>query len=271
MPTDLVKALRIKPGAKPNLAKFDPEEAHGLHKGVEAAAELAADLEALEALQFRLYAENRRSLLIVLQGIDTAGKDGAVRHVFTAFNPQGTTVTSFKAPTAEEKAHDYLWRVHKACPAAGHVGIFNRSHYEDVLVVRVHGWAPKDVIQRRYEEINRFEQHLSDNGTRIINFFLYISKDEQKERFQARLEDPKKNWKFSTGDLEERKHWDQYLAAYEDALGKCSTKAAPWYLIPANKKWFRDLAIARITRATLEDMDPQFPPAPPGLDKIVVR
>lgn len=271
MPPNLEKELRVKPGAKVNLAKFDTENSHGWSKGMEAEFRLAENLKAMEDLQFRLYAESKRSLLIVLQGIDTAGKDGAIRHVFSAFNPMGCQVTAFKAPSTEERAHDYLWRIHKACPPRGQVGVFNRSHYEDVLIVRVHQWVNPEVIERRYGEINRFEQHLADNGTRILKFFLFIDKDEQKKRFQARLQDPTKNWKFSPADLEERKYWDDYLGAFQDTLRHCSTKVAPWYLIPSNKKWFRDLAISEITRAALEDMDPAFPEPVADLSKIVIR
>jgi PPK2 family polyphosphate:nucleotide phosphotransferase len=270
MPIDLEKALRVKPGQKVDLRRTDAGRTHGWKKGMEAEFRTAENLRALETLQYRLFAEGERSLLIVLQGIDTAGKDGTFRHVFTAFNPMGCQVTAFKAPSAEEKAHDYLWRVHNACPARGQVVVFNRSHYEDVLIVRVRGWTSEKVIRRRYEEINRFERHLHDNGTRVIKFFLYIDKDEQKERFQARLDDPEKSWKFSAGDIAEREHWDAYLEAFSLALGECSTRIAPWYLIPANKKWFRDLAVAEIVRATLEDMDPHPPPPPPGLDQVVI-
>ena len=195
----------------------------------------------------------------VLQGIDASGKDGAIRKVMTAFNPQGCTVSSFKVPTAEEAAHDFLWRIHKRTPGEGEIGIFNRSHYEEVLVVRVHEFIPADQIPGRYELIREFEELLVANGTTIIKFFLHISAEEQRERLQERYDNPAKNWKFSMADLEERKLWDKYTEAYEDALSKTSTKDAPWYVIPANKKWFRDLAVASIVADTLEELDPQYP------------
>ena len=221
-------------------------------------------------LQQRLYAEGKRALLIILQGMDTSGKDGTVRHVLSGVNPQGCRVTSFKAPTAEELAHDFLWRIHRAVPAKGEIGVFNRSQYEEVLIVRVHELAPADVWSTRYEQINGFEQTLTAAGVTILKFFLHISKAEQRDRLQARLEDKTKNWKFNPGDLAERKLWPDYQHAYEDALCRCSTKAAPWFIIPANKKWFRNLAVSSIIRETLEEMHPRFPKPLPGLDKIKV-
>ena len=208
-------------------------------------------------------------MLVVLQGIDAAGKDGTIKKVMTAFNPQGSPVTSFKVPSVEELAHDYLWRVHKAMPRKGEIGIFNRSHYEEVLVVRVHGLVPRKVWAERYDQINAFERHLAANGTTIVKFFLAIDKDEQRERFQARYDDPAKRWKFAMGDLEERKRWDAYQAAFDDALSKTSTDAAPWYVIPANRKWFRNLAVASILADTIADLKPRYPPVaedvPPDL------
>jgi len=195
----------------------------------------------------------------VLQGIDAGGKDGTIRHVMSGLNPQGVTVTSFKVPEGEEKRHDYLWRVHRAVPEWGDIGIFNRSHYEDVLVVRVHELVPKSVWSKRYDQINDFERMLSENGVRILKFFLLIGKDEQAKRFAARLDDPTKNWKFSAGDTKERKFWDDYMQAYEDAINKCSTPAAPWYVIPANHKWFRNLAVAQILRDEMRAMKLQYP------------
>jgi PPK2 family polyphosphate:nucleotide phosphotransferase len=195
----------------------------------------------------------------VLQGIDASGKDGAIRHVMTAFNPQGCYVASFKVPTAEEAAHDFLWRVHKRVPGKGEIGIFNRSHYEEVLIVRVHELVPEQVWSGRYELIRDFEKALTETGTRIVKFFLHIDRDEQRERLQERLEDPRKRWKFSLGDLEERKYWDDYMAAYEDALSKTSTADAPWYVIPANRNWFRDLAISSILADTLGELKPAYP------------
>ena len=206
-----------------------------------------------------LYAESRRSLLVVLQGIDAGGKDGTIQHVMSGLNPQGVRVTSFKVPEGAEKRHDYLWRIHNAVPEFGQIGIFNRSHYEDVLVVRVHNLVPKAVWKKRYAQINDFERMLADNGTRIVKFLLYIDKEEQAQRFRERLDDKAKNWKFSMADLKEREHWDEYIAAYQDMLRKCSTKDAPWYVIPANKKWFRNLAVSQILREELEAMSLKYP------------
>jgi PPK2 family polyphosphate:nucleotide phosphotransferase len=253
--------LRVDPGKRLDLSRLDPEATHGHEK---AAAKAATDglLDELTALQDRLWAEATRAVLVVLQGIDAAGKDGTIRKVMTAFNPQGCPVTSFKQPSLEELAHDYLWRVHRRVPAKGEIGVFNRSHYEDVLIVRVHGLVPPDVWGARYDQIVAFEDHLAATGTTLVKFFLYIDRDEQRERFQARYDDPTKRWKFSLGDLDERKHWDEYIEAYEDALSKTSTDASPWYVIPANKKWFRDLAVASILRDTLADLRPAYPPEP---------
>lgn len=220
-------------------------------------------------LQHRLYSEGKQGLLVVFQAMDAGGKDGTIRRIFEGVNPQGAQVTSFKVPSKEELAHDYLWRIHKAVPRKGMIRVFNRSHYEDVLVVRVENIVPEPIWRRRYDEINSFEKHLSDNGTRILKFYLHISKDEQRERFQERLDDPTKNWKFSRDDLEKRKLWVEYQAAYEDALNRCTTEWAPWYAIPADQKWYRNLAIARVLHATLVDMDPRFP-ASEDLDSVVI-
>jgi len=264
---DLRTSLLVEPGRKVRLESFDTSATHGYEKpdGLEATSE---QLVRLGSLQDRLWAEAKRSVLVVLQGIDAAGKDGTINKVMEAFNPQGCPVTSFKVPSAEELAHDYLWRVHKAVPRKGEIGIFNRSHYEDVLVVRVHDLVPKAVWSKRYDEINAFERHLADNGTTIVKFFLSISKDEQRARFQARYDDPTKRWKFSMGDLEERKHWDDYQKAFDDVLSKTSTAWAPWYVIPADRKWFRDVAVSTILADILEGLDPAYPaPAdlPPDL------
>jgi len=226
--------------------------------------------ERLDELQRRLHAEGARALLVVLQGRDASGKDGTMRKVFGPLDQLGVVATSFKAPTGEELRHDFLWRIHRAVPGRGAIGVFNRSHYEDVLVVRVHDLVPKNVWSRRYDEIVEFEEHLTENGTTIVKFFLYIDKDEQRERFQARYDDPTKRWKFALRDLDERKRWDDYIAAYEDALSKTSTDAAPWYVIPANHKWFRDLAVASILEATLDDLDPQYPPGEDLPEKLVI-
>jgi len=267
---DLRDALRVRPGERIDLSKVDPSATHG-HTKEAANDELAAGLERLTHLQDRLWAEGRRKVLVVLQGIDAAGKDGTMRHVMGAFNPQGCPVTSFKVPSAEELARDFLWRIHRRVPGNGEIGVFNRSHYEDVLVVRVHDLVPEDVWSRRYDHINAFERHLADSGTTILKFFLYIDKDEQRERFQARLDDPEKRWKFRLGDLEERKRWDDYIAAYQDVLERCSTDDAPWYVIPSNRKWFRNLAVADILGDTLEAMDPRYPEPEENLDGVVVE
>jgi PPK2 family polyphosphate:nucleotide phosphotransferase len=266
----LRERLLVAPGDKVRLAKVDPAETFG-HAKDDAAPVVQAGLDRLTALQERIWAEGKHAVLIVLQGIDTAGKDGAIGHVMSAFNPQGCTVTGFKAPTPDELAHDYLWRVHRVTPAHGTIGIFNRSHYEDVLVVRVHELVPRAVWQRRYAEIDAFEQLLTDSGTTIIKFFLHISPEEQRSRLQARLDDPTKRWKFQKGDLAERKLWPEYQAAYEDALSRCSTKAAPWYIIPADHKWFRDLAVAEIVGQTLADLKPRYPAASPDLVGLKVE
>lgn len=213
----------------------------------------------LISLQERLYAEGRQKLLVLLQAMDAGGKDGTIRHVFKGVNPQGVRVTSFKAPSEDELAHDFLWRIHKAVPRKGMIGVFNRSHYEDVLVVRVHNIVPEQVWRPRYEIINQFEQHLAASGTTILKFFLHISKKEQKERFQARLDEPEKNWKFSIDDLQKRKEWDDYQLAFQDMLNHCTTEHAPWYLIPADQKWYRNLAIMQVIVGTLNRMNPQFP------------
>jgi len=263
--TDLVI---VKPGSKLKLSSIDPDSDGGV-KGKDAAAiQLQKNLDRLAVLQHLLYAENQRGVLIVLQGIDAGGKDGTIRNVMTGLNPQGCRVVSFKVPSDLEKRHDYLWRVHKETPQTGEMVIFNRSHYEDVLVVRVHKLVPKQVWSRRYREINDFERMLSDNGVKILKFFLYISKDEQKKRFEERIENPQKNWKFSQADIEERKYWDDYTAAFEDAINRCSTEYAPWHVIPANKKWFRNLAVSEVIVNAMECMKMQYPKPTADLSKI---
>ena len=206
----------------------------------------------------------------MLQAMDTGGKDGTIKHVFGGVNPQGCRVSSFKAPSAEETNHDFLWRYHKSVPAKGRIGIFNRSHYEDVLVVRVKNLVPEDIWSRRYDQINAFERNLSLGGIAVLKFFLHISKDEQKRRLQSRLDDPDKRWKFSSNDIKERGFWDAYQQAFEDALSNCSTEHAPWYVVPANKKWYRNLVVARTIADTLEAMDPRYPPAEEGLEKVTI-
>jgi PPK2 family polyphosphate:nucleotide phosphotransferase len=267
---DLRAALRVRPGDRVDLAKADPSATYG-HVKEDADADLAVGLGRLADLQDRLWAEGRHKVLVVLQGIDAAGKDGTIRHVMGAFNPQGCRVTSFKVPSDDELAHDYLWRIHRAVPGSGEIAIFNRSHYEDVLVVRVHDLVPRDRWKQRYDQIKAFERMLVEEGTTIVKFFLYIDRDEQRERFQARLDDPTKNWKFRLGDLDERKHWDAYIAAYDDALSRCSTDEAPWYVIPANRKWFRNLAVAEILADTLDELKPRYPKPEEDLTGVVVQ
>lgn len=258
-----------KPLSRVSLADYDPEDTGGMEK--EACKEETEKLrEKLDSLQERLYAESKQSLLIVLQATDTAGKDSTIRRVLGPVNVQGVDVVSFKAPTPVELAHDFLWRVHPHTPAKGMITVFNRSHYEDVLVPKVNGWVTKKVLDRRYDDINNFEGLLVDNGTSILKFYLYISKDEQKQRLQDRLEDPTKHWKFSSGDLPVREQWDDYIKAYEALFHKCNTEIAPWHIVPANKKWYRDYVVTKAVVDQLEKMDPQYPPPEEGLDKIVI-
>jgi PPK2 family polyphosphate:nucleotide phosphotransferase len=250
----------VKPGSTVRLDAWDPRSTEG-GPGDRAATEAAtAELYAdMDVLQERLYAEGEQSLLIVLQALDAGGKDGTIKHIFRGFNPAGSSVASFKVPSEEELAHDFLWRVHARTPGKGEVAVFNRSHYEDVLVVRVHNLVPEDVWRPRYELINDFERNLAAAGTRIVKLFLHISKEEQAERFQDRLDDPTKRWKFRKGDLKERERWGDYIAAFEEALSRTSTSDAPWYVVPADRKWFRNWAVSRILIETLQDMDPQYP------------
>ncbi len=261
--------LRVEPGTKVRLARFDPSDTHGHTKGA-SETELADGLVRLAGLQDRLWAEGKHPVLVILQGIDAAGKDGTVHHVMSAFSPQGCPVTDFKVPSSLEMGHDYLWRVHQHAPAKGEIAIFNRSHYEDVLVVRVHDLVPKATWKRRYDQINDWERMLVEEGTTVVKFFLVIDRDEQRRRFQDRFSDPTKRWKFKMGDLAERARWDDYTQAFEDALGRCSTAVAPWYLIPANKNWFRNLAVAEILGDVLEELKPAYPPIDPSVPADLV-
>ncbi len=255
-----MKQYLVKPTEKVKLSEWDPNDKGDFEGGKEEGrAEVVLLNDKLEALQELLYAEGKHKVLIVLQAMDTGGKDGTIRRVFEGVNPQGVKVASFKVPTKEELAHDYLWRVHKVTPGSGQMVIFNRSHYEDVLVVRVHNLVPPEVWKKRFEQINQFESLLAENGTTIVKFYLHIDMDEQKERLQARLDEPDKNWKFSLGDLDERKLWPEYTKAYEDVLSKTSTEYAPWYIIPANRKWYRDLVISSVIVETLESLNMKFP------------
>ena len=261
-------SFRIKAGAKVDLAKLDPDAKDGHHDKESAQMEIAELGRRMEELQFKLYAENRRSLLICLQAMDAAGKDGTIRHVIGPLNPQGTRVVGFKVPSAEEAAHDFLWRIHRQVPARGEIVIFNRSHYEDVLVARVHKLVPKEVWSGRFDLINAFEANLAAGGTRILKFFLHISPDEQLKRFQQRLDDPARHWKISLADYSERELWPKYQQAYAEALSRTSTAAAPWFVIPANHKWFRNLAVSRIIVETLEAFDLTLPAPTVDLDEI---
>ncbi len=259
MPKTFAAQFCVAPGKRVQLAKVDPRDAAAFPDREEAEKKSKEDAKAINAWQDKLFAEGRRALLIILQGTDTSGKDGTIRHVFNETGPLGVNVTSFGRPSEEELAHDYLWRVHAACPRRGTIGIFNRSHYEDVLVGRVRKLAPAKDNEARYEQINAFEKMLEENGTTILKFMLHISKKEQGERLQDRLDEPDSRWKFNPGDLEDRKLWDQYQAAYEVMLNKCSTAWAPWHVIPADRKWARNAAIAAIVRGTLETMNPKYP------------
>jgi PPK2 family polyphosphate:nucleotide phosphotransferase len=256
---DFTKKLMVEPGADIKLKKVASDEVFDYANDDEMQARTNRARKRLDDLQYLLYAERKHALLIILQGLDTSGKDGTIRHVMSGVNPQGCRVTSFKQPSAEELAHDFLWRAHLAAPEKGMIGIFNRSHYEDVLVVRVHNLVPKKVWKERYDEINLFEKLLAENEVKILKFFLHISKKEQKRRLDERIADPNKNWKLSPADFAERKYWDDYTDAYQDALSCCSTKYAPWFVIPADHKWFRNYAVSKIIVETLEDLHMEFP------------
>ncbi|HZC96382.1 MAG TPA: PPK2 family polyphosphate kinase [Bradyrhizobium sp.] len=264
-----LERYRVPTDWKGELSDIDPHDREAIpFPRPEAEAATAADIAEIDRLQEVLYAQAKYALLVVLQGPDTSGKDGTIRRVFSPLNPLGAVAASFKKPTPHELAHDFLWRVHKVVPPAGMIGIFNRSHYEDVLVPRVHGLVPADRIEARYRQINAFEQHLAENDVVILKFYLHISKKEQKSRLESRLKDPTKRWKFSADDLVERKYWGDYISAYEIALQRCSTKWAPWFVVPADRKWYRDALVARIVRATLEALDLTYPPEMPGLDNV---
>jgi len=255
-----MKRYRIESGAKVDLDHYDPDDTSLCPDGKKATAEDNSKVEEkLRDLQELLFAEHKRSVLVVLQGMDTSGKDGTVRHVMSGFNPAGVSVHSFKKPTEDELSHDFLWRIHAKTPASGEIAVFNRSHYEDVVVVRVHDLVPRKVWSKRYDQINDFERMLSESGTLVLKFFLHISKDEQRKRLQSRIDDPKKRWKFQHGDLAERKLWHEYREAYEDALSKTSTEWAPWWVIPANAKWYRNYLVGTIIANALEKCDMHYP------------
>lgn len=254
-----VERFRVPPNTRVKLKDIDPAFKDEHETREQAAAEIEKYQQRLRELQELLYVERQRSLLICLQAMDTGGKDGTINHVLAGMNPQGCRVAAFRQPSAEEAAHDFLWRIHLAAPASGEVVIFNRSQYEDVLVVRVHNLVPKDVWSRHYDQINAFEKELAGHGTHILKFYLHISKEEQLSRFKARLDDPTKQWKISEADYKERSFWDSYVAAYEDALSRCSTEDAPWFVIPADHKWFRNLAVARIIVEHMEGLHMKYP------------
>ena len=259
---------QVASGSKVKLRNIDPQATDAHESHLTAAQEIVDYQDKLRKVQDRFYADGRRSLLICLQGMDTSGKDGTINHILGAMNPQSCRVVSFKQPSLEEKSHDFLWRIHHAVPAKGQVVIFNRSHYEDVLVVRVHNLVPEDIWSRRFDQINAFEKGLKDNHTHILKFYLHISKAEQLKRFKERLDDPHKRWKISDSDYTERKLWDNYETAYEETLSKCSTSHAPWFVIPSDRKWFRNLAIGRILVEYLEGLDLKFPQPTVDLERI---
>ena len=259
----MLSRLVVDPGSAAGLERRDPRDTLGLPGKDEAKEQLATLLEELSSLQERLYAEGERSVLLILQGLDASGKDGTIRHVFTGVNPQGCRVTSFKAPTPLELAHDFLWRIHAECPARGMIGIFNRSQYEDVVTVRVLGLAPDEVWRRRPKQIVEFERYLLEEGTTVVKCFLHVSAEEQRERFAERLDNPAKRWKYNPNDEETNRRYDEFTAAYEEALTATSTKSAPWYVIPADRNWVRNLAVATVLVKALQRLDPQFPVAAP--------
>jgi PPK2 family polyphosphate:nucleotide phosphotransferase len=261
-----IDQLRARPGGKFKLKKFDPGDTQGIKKS-EGEKASAGHRDKLAPLHDLLYAEHKRALLIILQGMDAAGKDGTIKHVMSGVNPQGCTVTSFKQPSAKELDHDFLWRIHAAVPGKGEIGIFNRSQYEDVLIARVHNLVPDDVWKKRYDEINAFEKILTQNDVHILKFFLHMSSEEQEKRFKARLTDPNKNWKASTADFTERKFWDEYQDAYQDAIAQCSTDDAPWFVIPSDHKWFRNFAVGDIIINTLESFQMRYPTGKPAVLK----
>jgi PPK2 family polyphosphate:nucleotide phosphotransferase len=268
---DYRKQFFVRPGKKVDLARIDPSQSGAYASGEAVLPELQKHVARMDELQALLYADGNQSLLVVLQALDAAGKDGVVRHLFSGINPQGTSVFGFKQPSAEEAAHDFLWRAHQRTPGKGEIAIFNRSHYEDVLVVRVHNLVPKAVWSGRYDLINDFEKMLVQNGTRILKFFLHISPEEQLARFKQRLHDPARNWKISEADYSERELWSDYVKAYEEALSKTSSKDAPWYVIPANHKWFRNLAISQIIADTMDEMGLKLPPTRVDLKEIAEK
>lgn len=267
----LPEGLRVQPGTKLRFRDHDPRDRLGLDGKTAAREELRSLTRDMRLLQNRLFAEGRRSVLLVLQSVDAGGKDGTIRRVFSGVNPQGCRVAAFKEPTRTQRAYDFLWRVHAACPRQGEIGIFNRSHYEDVVTVHAEGLIDDDVRDRRFRNIVEFERILDDHGTKILKLYLHISKKEQRERLQRRIDNPEKRWKFAASDLEARSRWDDYAKAYERAIRATSTDFAPWYVIPADRRWVRDIAVARLLVGTLRDMDPEIPEPPLELEGTVVE
>ena len=266
-----MKIYRVKPGARFSLGAYDPEgpgDIGSKEEGIARLAELRADIQDLQRV---LYAENSQRLLVILQAMDTGGKDGTVRQVFSGIDPHGMRVVSFKAPTALELQHDFLWRIHSQCPAQGEVVVFNRSHYEDIVAVKVKNLLPKVVYERRFDHVRNFEQMLVDEGTTILKFFLHISYDEQRRRLQERLENPRKHWKFDPEDIKDRERWPKFISAYEEVIGRTSTDAAPWYVIPANKKWYRNIVVAEIVKDALVKLEPSWPQNRHDLAGVVLK
>jgi PPK2 family polyphosphate:nucleotide phosphotransferase len=258
--TRIIRPLRVTPGRKVSLpGDFDPRDTGGLAEAEAPGSHLPRGLELLAEYQDRLAAQSTHGVLLVLQALDAAGKDGTVKHVMSGVNPSGCEVVAFKVPNDEEAAHDYLWRVHRATPRRGHITIFNRSHYEDVIVPRVHRTLPRSVLRRRYHQINAFERTLAENDTLVLKFFLHISKAEQRRRLRERIDDPTKRWKFSEGDVKERALWDDYMAAYEKLLTRCSTRHAPWYVVPSDHKWYRNLVVASVLVDAIKGLHPTYP------------
>lgn len=266
----MLDRLRVDPGSPAKIAERDPDDALGLDKG---ASEKRIDtlVDRIDELQYRLFSEHRRSILLVLQGLDASGKDGVVRRVFDGVNPTGVRVTSFKVPVGAEVQHDYLWRIHAALPARGEIGVFNRSHYEDIVAVRMHRIAPEEVWRRRYEHLRAFERMLVDEGTTVLKVFLNVSKEEQRKRFQERIDDPEKRWKFRRDDLNVRERYDEWVAAWDEAVSETSTPWAPWYVVPADRNWVKALVVAELVAGTLEQLDPRLPEPEPGLERLRIE
>jgi PPK2 family polyphosphate:nucleotide phosphotransferase len=271
MARSFIDDLKVEPGTPPHLGRRDPDQRVGAPDKAAGVVELEHAVERIAVLHNRLYAEATRSVLLVLQGMDASGKDGTTRSVLTGVNPQGCRVVSFKEPTTTDLAHDFLWRIHAECPARGEIAIFNRSHYEDVVAVRVRRLAPESIWRPRYEHIRAFERMLTSEGTAVVKVFLHVSKGEQRARLQERLDDPEKRWKFRAGDLDDRKLWSDFQAAYEDALHETSTTWAPWYVVPADHNWSRNLAVAKILLEALERLDPKLPEPEPGIENLTIE